>query len=138
MGEISLDGSLQAIKGALPMAIQARREGFKGFILPKENAREAAIVNDLEVCWRNKRQEVATFFNGKISLQPEIVNTREEFYKSLDQVTKTTSAMYADWKILNARWRSLQRAGTMLSSSVRQPQAIPCWREDCRPYCRWH
>ena len=49
MGELSLDGSLQPIKGALPIAIQARKEGYKGFILPKKNAREAAIVNELEV-----------------------------------------------------------------------------------------
>ena len=50
MGELSLDGSLQPIKGALPIAIQARKEGFKGFILPKENAREAAIVDDIVLC----------------------------------------------------------------------------------------
>ena len=49
MGELSLDGSLQPIKGVLPIAIQAREEGFKGIILPKQNAREAAIVSDLEV-----------------------------------------------------------------------------------------
>lgn len=83
MGEISLDGSLQGIKGALPIAIQARREGFKGFILPKQNAREAAIVNDLEVYGVESIREVADFFNGKTQLQREIVNTREEFYKSL-------------------------------------------------------
>ncbi|MGF7040522.1 YifB family Mg chelatase-like AAA ATPase [Mucilaginibacter lappiensis] len=83
MGELSLDGSLQPIKGALPIAIQARKDGFKGFILPKQNAREAAIVNDLEVYGVENIKEVAGFFNGDINLEPEVVNTREEFYNSL-------------------------------------------------------
>ncbi|MDR6942026.1 YifB family Mg chelatase-like AAA ATPase [Mucilaginibacter pocheonensis] len=83
MGELSLDGSLQPIKGALPIAIQARKDGFKGFILPKQNAREAAIVNDLEVYGVENIKEVAGFFNGDISIEPEVVNTREEFYNSL-------------------------------------------------------
>ncbi|WDF55543.1 YifB family Mg chelatase-like AAA ATPase [Mucilaginibacter sp. KACC 22063] len=83
MGELSLDGSLQPIKGALPIAIQARKEGFKGFILPKQNAREAAIVNDLEVLGVENIKQVADFFNGDLKLEPEVVNTREEFYNSL-------------------------------------------------------
>jgi magnesium chelatase family protein len=83
MGELSLDGSLQPIKGVLPMAIQARKDGFKGFILPKQNAREAAIVNDLEVLGVENIKEVAGFFNGDTQLTPEVVNTREEFYNSL-------------------------------------------------------
>jgi len=83
MGELSLDGGLQPIKGALPIAIQARKDGFKGFILPKQNAREAAIVNDLEVYGVESIKEVAGFFNGETKLIAEEVNTREEFYKSL-------------------------------------------------------
>ncbi|QEM13238.1 YifB family Mg chelatase-like AAA ATPase [Mucilaginibacter rubeus] len=83
MGELSLDGSLQPIKGALPIAIQARKDGFKGFILPKQNAREAAIVNDLEVYGVESIKDVVEFFNGTSQLKPEIVNTREEFYDSL-------------------------------------------------------
>ncbi len=83
MGEVSLDGGLQPIKGALPIAIQARKEGFKGFILPKQNAREAAIVNDLEVYGVENIKQVADFFNGDLELKPEYVNTREEFYDSL-------------------------------------------------------
>ena len=83
MGELSLDGSLQPIKGALPIAIQARKDGFKGFILPKQNAREAAIVNDLEVYGVETIKQVADFFNGDGKLDREIVNTREEFYDSL-------------------------------------------------------
>lgn len=83
MGELSLDGGLQPIKGALPIAIQARKEGFKGFILPKQNAREAAIVNDLEVYGVESIKEVAGFFNGDLQLTPEVVNTRDEFFNSL-------------------------------------------------------
>lgn len=84
MGELSLDGSLQPIKGALPIAIQARKEGFKGFILPKQNAREAAIVNDLEVYGVENIKDVVGFFNGDLQLTPEVVNTREEFFNSLN------------------------------------------------------
>ena len=83
MGELSLDGSLQPIKGSLPIAIQARKDGFKGFILPQQNAREAAIVNDLEVYGVENIKQVADFFNGDSKLEREIVNTREEFYDSL-------------------------------------------------------
>lgn len=83
MGELSLDGTLQPIKGALPIAIQARKEGFKGFILPKQNAREAAIVNDIEVYGVENIKQIADFLNGTIELEREIVNTRDEFYNSL-------------------------------------------------------
>lgn len=84
MGEISLDGSLQPIKGALPIAIKAREEGFKGFILPKQNAKEAAIVNDLEVYGVENIKEVIDFFDGKGQLEKTVVDTRKEFYKQLD------------------------------------------------------
>ena len=83
MGELSLDGSLRPIKGALPIAIQARKEGYQGFILPNENAREAAIVNDLPVYGVNSLKEVCDFLEGKYELQPTHVNTREEFYDNL-------------------------------------------------------
>lgn len=82
MGELSLDGSLQPIKGALPMAIQARSEGFKGMILPKENAREAALVNNLNVYGVSHIREVIDFFYDNESLQPLVVNTREEFFEN--------------------------------------------------------
>ncbi|MDV7186949.1 YifB family Mg chelatase-like AAA ATPase [Lutibacter sp. TH_r2] len=84
MGELSLDGSLQPIKGALPIAIKAREEGFKGFILPKQNAKEAAIVNDLDVFGIENITEVIDFFNEDEKLQPTIIDTRAEFYKNLD------------------------------------------------------
>ena len=81
MGELSLDGSLQPIKGALPIAISARAQGYEGFILPKQNAREAAIVNNLNVYGVENIKEVIEFFNGERELEPTIVNTREEFYQ---------------------------------------------------------
>ncbi len=84
MGELSLDGTLQPIKGALPIAIQARKEGFKGFILPKQNAKEAAIVGDLEVYGVESIKEVIDFFDGNATLLPTVVNTREEFYAQLN------------------------------------------------------
>jgi magnesium chelatase family protein len=79
MGELSLDGEIRPIKGALPIAIQARKEGFKGLILPKQNAREGAMVNNLNVYAVGHINEVIEFFKNENSLQPTIVNTREEF-----------------------------------------------------------
>lgn len=84
MGELSLDGGLRPIKGVLPIAIKARQEGFKGFILPKQNAREAAIVDDLDVYGIENIQELIYFFDGKMPLEKTEVNTREEFYKQLN------------------------------------------------------
>ncbi len=84
MGELSLDGSLQPIKGALPIAIKAQQEGFKGFILPKENAKEAAIVNDVQVLGVETIQEVIDHFNQDKLLDPTTVDTRVEFYKNLE------------------------------------------------------
>jgi magnesium chelatase family protein len=83
MGELSLDGQVRPIKGALPMAIQARKEGFKGLIIPKANAREAGMVNNLPVYGVTHIKEVIDFFeNGEEGLDPVIVNTREEFFDS--------------------------------------------------------
>ena len=81
IGELSLDGSLQPIKGALPIAISAREQGFEGLILPKQNAREAAVVNRLKVYGVENIKEVIEFFNEQRELIPTKVNTREEFYQ---------------------------------------------------------
>lgn len=80
MGELSLDGSIQPIKGALPIAIKAREDGFEGLIIPQQNAREAAVVNQLKVYGVSNIKEVIEFFNNERELEPTIVNTREEFY----------------------------------------------------------
>ena len=79
MGELSLDGGLRPIKGALPIAIQARKEEFKGIFLPKENAREAAIVNDLEVYGVTNLKDAVEFLEGKKDLVKTFVDTRDEF-----------------------------------------------------------
>jgi len=83
MGELSLNGDIRPIKGALPIAIQARKEGFKGLIVPKVNAREAGMVNNLSVYGIEHINEVIDFFeNEEKGLEPVVVNTREEFYHS--------------------------------------------------------
>lgn len=84
MGELSLDGTLQPIKGALPIAVKAREEGFEGFILPVQNAREAAVVDKLKIYGVENIRQVVDFFNNDTELEPTIVNTREEFYKMLN------------------------------------------------------
>ena len=84
MGELSLDGGLQPIKGVLPIAIKAREAGFKGFFLPKQNALEAAIVDDLDVYGIENIQELIQFFDKGVPLDKTVVNTREQFYNQLN------------------------------------------------------
>lgn len=84
MGELSLDGGIRPIKGALPLAILARREKYKGFILPKANAREAAIVNDIDIYGVEHLNEVIDILSGSPSIQPTYVNAREEFAANLN------------------------------------------------------
>lgn len=84
MGELSLDGSLQPIKGVLPIAIKAKEEGFKYFILPKENAKEAAIVSGLEVLGVDNITEVIQHFNTEEKIIPTTVDIEAEFYKNID------------------------------------------------------
>ena len=86
MGELSLDGTLQPIKGqpikgALPIAIKAREAGFEGFILPKQNAYEAAVVNNLKIYGASCLKEVIEFIDGKCELEPTVVDTRKVFYE---------------------------------------------------------
>ncbi|MBW8333841.1 MAG: YifB family Mg chelatase-like AAA ATPase [Prolixibacteraceae bacterium] len=85
VGELSLDGNLQPVKGALSIAIKARQEGFEGFILPKENAREAAVVDTLKVFGVESLREVIDFFNDELVLEQTIVNTREEFLTKVNE-----------------------------------------------------
>ncbi|CAG0900145.1 unnamed protein product [Cyprideis torosa] len=83
MGELSLDGNLQAIHGVLPIAIQAKKDGFKGFILPKANAKEAAIVNGLDVIGADSLEEVIDFLEGHNRLEPLKLDMDAEFYNQL-------------------------------------------------------
>lgn len=84
MGELSLDGTLQPIKGVLPIAIQAKEEGFKGIILPKQNTREAAIVSDLEVLGAENIKEVIDFFNEGKPIEQTVLDTRKEFQEKIN------------------------------------------------------
>lgn len=84
MGELSLDGSVLPIRGVLPMAIKARQLGFKGMIVPQANVSEAAVVNNLEVYGVSSLRQVTDFFTGKGTLEPTVVNTREEFARASD------------------------------------------------------
>ncbi len=84
MGELSLDGGLNPIRGALPIAIKALEENFKGFILPKENAKEAAVVDGLQVYGVDNLKEVIDFFEGNSDLQPTKLDIVQEFNQMLD------------------------------------------------------
>ena len=84
MGELALDGTLRPIKGVLPIAIEARKHEFKGFVLPKENASEAAIVNDLNIIGVNHLKEAIDYFEGNITIPPLEVDTRDVFNTQLN------------------------------------------------------
>lgn len=84
MGELSLDGGLQPIKGALSIAIKAKEEGFKGFFLPVQNVKEAAIVEGLDVYGIENVTQVIDFLSGKATLQPTKIDTQLEFNETLD------------------------------------------------------
>ena len=81
VGELGLDGKLQPVRGVLPVAIRARAEKFKGLIVPQQNVREAAVVNNLEVYGMNSLLDVIMFFNGQQTYDPTIIDTRKEFYE---------------------------------------------------------
>jgi magnesium chelatase family protein len=84
MGELSLDGSVKAITGVLPIAIEARNKGFKGIIVPKANALEAAVVNNIEVYGVDNILDLIAFFNGEKELEKTEINTREQFKNTLN------------------------------------------------------
>ena len=87
LGELSLDGRIQAMKGILPIAIQAKKDGFKGIIVPKENAEEAAIVHEIEVYGVETLNEVIDFLNGTNELTPTKFNIEAEFEKKLEELS---------------------------------------------------
>ncbi|MBR1934320.1 MAG: YifB family Mg chelatase-like AAA ATPase [Prevotella sp.] len=80
VGELGLDGHLQPVRGALPIAIRARKEKFRGLIVPQQNIREAAVVNNLEVYGMDSLTDVINFFNDTQQFQPMVIDTRREFY----------------------------------------------------------
>jgi magnesium chelatase family protein len=84
MGELSLDGKLRPIKGVLPIAIEARKRGFKGFILPLENAKEASIVNSLDIIGVETLDQASDFLQGHLQIEPLVTDTREIFNQGID------------------------------------------------------
>lgn len=84
LGELSLDGTIQPIKGALPIAIQAKKEGFKGIILPSANAREAAIVSDLAIYGIDSLADVVQFFESNEGFQPTVVDVKQQFAQRMN------------------------------------------------------
>lgn len=85
VGELGLDGRLQPVRGALPIAIRARAEHYAGLIVPMQNVREAAVVNNIDIYGMEKLSDVVNFFNGDTSYQPTVVDTRREFYEQQNQ-----------------------------------------------------
>lgn len=85
VGELGLDGKLMPVRGALPIAIRARKEKFKGLIVPKQNIREAAVVNQLDVYGMETLMDVVNFFNGQSTFEPTSIDTRKEFYEQQNQ-----------------------------------------------------
>ncbi|TLU97936.1 YifB family Mg chelatase-like AAA ATPase [Dyadobacter luticola] len=85
LGELSLDGILRPIKGVLPIAIEARKRGFKGFVLPAENAHEAAIVNNIDIIPVENLTDAIAFFEGKLKIDPLVVDTRDLFFTSQNE-----------------------------------------------------
>jgi magnesium chelatase family protein len=83
MGELSLDGTIKPVQGILPIAIQAMKEGFTGMILPKENAKEAAIVKDLKVYPVDNVVQMVEFLNGDLQIEPTFLDTRSEFEEDI-------------------------------------------------------
>ncbi len=102
MGELSLDGLLRPIKGVLPIAIEARKQGFKGFVLPNENTHEAAIVNNLEVIGVENLAEAIGFFEGTIQIKPVEYDTRDHFFHEQNEYSADFSQVQGQENIKRA------------------------------------
>ena len=81
VGELGLDGQLKPVRAILPIAIRARKEKFRGLIVPRDNVREAAVVNNLDVYGMDNLSDVIAFFNGSGHYEPMVIDTRKEFYE---------------------------------------------------------
>lgn len=95
IGELSLDGSIQPTKGILPIALQAKKEGFKGIIVPSVNAQEAGVVNDFEVYGAESLTQVIAFFNGD---NDALKKTEVDVLQCFEQMTENTDVDFRDVK----------------------------------------
>lgn len=130
MGELSLDGELRAIRGALPISIQAKREGFKGLIIPHMNAREAAMVEEVNVFGMRTLKEVVAFIKQEgNNFSPLKIDIQQEFYAAQQKFESDFSEVKGQENI-KLHWRSRRRADIMLFSSVRPAPGKPCWPKD--------
>lgn len=102
LGELALDGILRPIKGALPIAIEARKQGYKGFILPKVNASEAAIVNNLDIIGVEHLQEAVDFLEGNLKVEPLVIDTRDIFFSAQNEYDANFSQVQGQENIKRA------------------------------------
>ncbi|WP_080902650.1 YifB family Mg chelatase-like AAA ATPase [Parabacteroides sp. Marseille-P3160] len=102
IGELSLDGSLLPVRGVLPIALKAKEEGFKGIILPKSNAKEAAVVEGLEVYGSTNILEVIEFIAGRRKIEPMVIDIREEFYAKQQQFDTDFSDVHGQESVKRA------------------------------------
>jgi len=102
LGELALDGILRPIKGALPIAIEARRQGYKGFILPKENASEASIVNNLDIIGVEHLQEAVDYLEGNLKIEPMVTDTRDLFFNTQNEYDANFSQVQGQENIKRA------------------------------------
>jgi magnesium chelatase family protein len=135
MGELSLDGKLRPIKGVLPIAIEVRKQGFKGFVLPAENAREAAIVNNIDVIPVETLEDAIAFFEGKSTIEPLVVDTRDLFFTTQNEYTADFEHVQGQENIKRAL--EIAAAGGHNAIMIGLPeQAKPCWRNGFPAYFR--
>ncbi len=102
MGELSLDGSILPLKGCLPIAIQAAKDGFKGMVVPHQNAKEAAIVKDIEVFAVHNLREVIAYLNGELKLDRVVVNPRQQFEEEYEKFSDDFSDVQGQQNIKRA------------------------------------
>lgn len=133
MGELSLDGSAPPIKGVLPIAIEARGK-FKGFILPKQNASEAAIVSNLDVIGVENLMEAVDFLENRIWIEPLVRDTKEIFFSNLNNYEADFSHVQGQENIKRALEIAAAGGHNVIHDRTSGEQVKPCWPSVCLPF----